>query len=108
VKEYNENMGGVDKADMLCAVHRLDRRSKKWWHRIFLGIIDHTLINAYVAYCKIESSKITTLEFRRLVTQPLIILVQPPKVGRPALSVTPPVSKKHRSSEFSVPKPVRL
>ena len=28
VKEYNENMGGVDKADMLCAVHGLDRKSK--------------------------------------------------------------------------------
>ena len=69
VKEYNENMGGVDKADMLCAVHGLDRKSKKWWHRIFFGIIDRTLINAYVAYCKIESSKITTLEFRRLVAQ---------------------------------------
>ena len=68
VKEYNENMG-VDKADMLCAVHGLDRKSKKWWHRIFFGIIDRTLINAYVAYCKIESSKITTLEFRRLVAQ---------------------------------------
>ena len=30
VKEYNENMGGVDKADMLCTVHGLDRKSKKW------------------------------------------------------------------------------
>ena len=108
VKEYNENMGGVDKADMLCAVHGLDRKSKKWWHRIFFGIIDRTLINAYVAYCKIESSKITTLEFRRLVAQTLITLAQPPKVGRPALSVTPPVSKKRRSSEFSVPKSIRL
>ena len=101
-------MGGVDKADMLCAVHGLDRKSKKWWHRIFFGIIDRTLINAYVAYCKTESSKITTLEFRRLVAQTLITLPQPPKVRHPALSVTPPVSKKRHSSEFSVPKSIGL
>ena len=62
---------------MLCAV------------QIFFGIIDRTLINTYVAYCKIES---TTLEFRRLVAQTLITLAQPPKVGRPALSVTPPAA----------------
>lgn len=29
VKEYNENMGGVAKADMLRAVHSLDSKSKK-------------------------------------------------------------------------------
>lgn len=93
VKEYNEYMAGVDKADMLCVVHGLNRESK-WWHRIFFGIIDCTLINAYVAYCKMEDSKRTTLDFRTHVTQTLINLSQPPKVGHPALSVTPPVSKK--------------
>ena len=35
VRDYNENMGGVDKADMLCAVQGLNRKSKKWWHRLF-------------------------------------------------------------------------
>lgn len=29
VKEYNENMGGVDKADMLCVVYGLNRKSNK-------------------------------------------------------------------------------
>ena len=76
---------------------------KSGW--IFFRVIDRALINAYVAYCKIES---TTLEFRRLVAQTLITLDQPPKVGRPALSVTPPVSKKRHSSGFSVPKSIGL
>ena len=30
VKNYNEDMGGVDKADMLCSIHGLGRKSKKW------------------------------------------------------------------------------
>ena len=32
VRDYNQNMEGVDKADMLCAVQGLNRKSKKWWH----------------------------------------------------------------------------
>ncbi|KAF8789066.1 Chimeric ERCC6-PGBD3 protein like [Argiope bruennichi] len=35
VKEYNEQMGGVDKADMLRSLYDRDRKSKKWWHRLF-------------------------------------------------------------------------
>ena len=89
-------MGGVDKADLFCVVHGLNRNSKKWWHRIFFGIIDRTLVNAYIAYCKLEGGKVTTLDFRRHVTKTQITLSQSPKVGRPSLSVTPPTSKKRR------------
>ena len=35
IVDYNKFMGGVDKADMLCAVQGLSRKSKKWWHRVF-------------------------------------------------------------------------
>ena len=82
-------MRGVDKADLFCVVHGLNRNSKKWWHRIFFGIIDRTLVNAYIAYCKLEGGKVTTLDFRRHVTKTQITLSQSPKVGRPSLSVTP-------------------
>ena len=27
-------MGRVDKADMLCSVYGIGRKSKKWWHGI--------------------------------------------------------------------------
>ncbi|GBL82154.1 hypothetical protein AVEN_252351-1 [Araneus ventricosus] len=36
VKDYNGHMGGIDKADMLLAIYDRDRKSKKWWHRLFL------------------------------------------------------------------------
>ena len=36
-------MGGVDKAGMLCALHGIGRKSRKWWHRIFFGLIDRTI-----------------------------------------------------------------
>ena len=52
VRDYNQNMGGVNKADMLCAVQGLNRKSKKWWHRLFFGILDRTIINAQIVYSK--------------------------------------------------------
>jgi len=35
VYDYNQYMGFVDKADQLRTTYTLDRKSKKWWHRIF-------------------------------------------------------------------------
>ncbi|GFN81184.1 PiggyBac transposable element-derived protein 4 [Plakobranchus ocellatus] len=48
VRDYNMHIGGVDMADMLCSSYGLSRKSKKWWHCLFFGLIDRTLINAYI------------------------------------------------------------
>lgn len=50
VKDYNALMGCVDKADQLKEVYAIDRRSKKWWSRIFFHFLDTTIVNAYVIY----------------------------------------------------------
>lgn len=33
--DYNKNMNFVDKFDQNLNVYKIDRKSKKWWHRIF-------------------------------------------------------------------------
>ena len=35
VKEYNMCMGGVDLAELCCAVNGRSPKSLKWWHHIF-------------------------------------------------------------------------
>ena len=62
-------MGGVDKADMLCSVQGLSRKSKKWWHRIFFGIVDRTIVNAQIAFSKIEGKSVSVLDYRRAVAK---------------------------------------
>ena len=71
-------MGGVDKADMLCSLHGIPRKSKKWWHRIFVGLVDRSLCNAYVVYNKLEMESCNLRLFRRSVAQSLITLGKPP------------------------------
>lgn len=66
IKDYNKYMGGVDRADRLRALYNVDRKSKKWWLRIFWGLLDITFVNAYVIYCEMFGET-DVLEFRRSV-----------------------------------------
>ena len=50
VADYNKNMGGVDKADMLRTLYAVNRKSVKWWHRIFWGLLDIAFVNSYMVY----------------------------------------------------------
>ena len=44
-------MGGVDKADMLCVLYGIGRKSRKWWHRIFFGLINRTITITNPSQC---------------------------------------------------------
>lgn len=72
VNDYNKYMGGVDKADQLRALYNINRKSKKWWHRLFWGVIDIIFVNSFVINNKLSESKLTVLQFRRAVAQGLI------------------------------------
>ncbi|XP_060863545.1 piggyBac transposable element-derived protein 3-like [Metopolophium dirhodum] len=68
VSDYNSYMGGVDHADRLRALYDIDRKSRKWWHRLFFGLIDIMFVNSYVVYCTLFE-KIPVLEYRRAVVR---------------------------------------
>ncbi|XP_071486003.1 piggyBac transposable element-derived protein 3-like [Diadema antillarum] len=115
IADYNENMGDVDKADMLRTLDRVNQKSMKWWHRIFWGILDITFVNAYVVYQSMFG-KMPLIKFRRKVTMGLLTLAKPmpsaPKRGRPSSpgAAQPPPTKlvKRRKTGFSVPDDVRM
>jgi hypothetical protein len=44
VNDYNENMGFVDNADMLKALHEVKMKSRRWWHNL--------LVNSALDGCK--------------------------------------------------------
>ncbi|XP_045134450.1 piggyBac transposable element-derived protein 2-like [Portunus trituberculatus] len=71
VKDYNDNMGGVDKHDMLRQLYGTNRKSMKWWHRIFWGLLDMCIVNAYVVY-KESHGSLPLLDFRRDLAQGLL------------------------------------
>jgi hypothetical protein len=73
VKDYNENMGFVDKADMLKALYEVNRKSQKWWHRIFWYFLDVTVVNAFIIYREQRNDmKKTLIKFRLSLVTGLI------------------------------------
>ena len=109
VYDYNKSMGGVDKADFYCSIYGTSRKNVKWWHRIFFGLLDRALTNAYIVHGKVTGEKCTSLNFRRNVSMALITLCKPPKIGRPINTSASLVSaNKRRKSNFSIKDCVRL
>lgn len=75
VKDYNQHMGYVDKSDMYKSCYEIDRKSKKWWHRIFWHFIDLTVVNAFIMFQEKSNTDGKTLslkEFRLSLVNGLI------------------------------------
>ena len=69
VKEYNMYMGEVNLTDFCCAVSGHSRKSPKWWHHIFFGLLDRTLATSFVVLKKLTHENMTTLPRLRKVFQ---------------------------------------
>lgn len=66
IKEYRRCMGCVDRADMLKSCYEIDRKSKKWWHRLFWHFVDVTVVNSYILYRSSPNAEKLTMKFFRL------------------------------------------
>jgi len=50
VASYNKGMGGVDLADMLMELYKVNPRSRKWYMRIFYWCLGTSMTNAWLLY----------------------------------------------------------
>ncbi|KAG5898120.1 hypothetical protein JTB14_006332 [Gonioctena quinquepunctata] len=110
-------MGGVDQADRLRQAYYINRRSKKWWHRLFFGIVDIAFVNTL--YKKLNPEEhLTLLDFRRGVALGLMSQTNNPVTNKKrgsASSANPRnspqnslVCAKRRKYNYSVSDDVRL
>lgn len=66
-------MGFVDKADMVKFIYEIDRKSRKWWHRIFFDFIGVIVVNSYILLTqRSEGSTITLKDFRLALPEGLV------------------------------------
>lgn len=110
MKDYNDFMGGVDHHDQLRATYGMDRRSKKWWHRLFWGMLEMVFVNSYVIYQDLNGN-IPLLEYRRLLVQGLQAKKELPTPTRGLFlkkTVKKPVNKKRRGKYWSVSSETRF
>ena len=45
---YNKKMGGVDLADMLISLYRIQVKTKRWYIKIFWHLVDICKVNAWL------------------------------------------------------------
>ncbi|XP_037783504.1 uncharacterized protein LOC119579664 [Penaeus monodon] len=91
-------MGGVDKHDMLRQLYGTNRKSMKWWHRIFFGLLDMSIVNAYDVYKETHPS-LSVFSFRTELARGLLTYTKDRKArGTP----------KRRKTEYSIPTSVRF
>jgi hypothetical protein len=50
INTYNKNKGGVDKMNMLCSLHPIPFKSKKWYMPIAWRVFDLMLINSWILW----------------------------------------------------------
>jgi len=81
VSDYNQFMGGVDLADQHLSYYSLtQRRTIKWWKKVFWRLLDISIINSWVIFrtnspdSKIKSQREFRLELVRQLVQPLLDL----------------------------------
>jgi hypothetical protein len=48
IKEYNDYMNGVDRADQIRTTYSTYRTSRKWWHYLFWFLFDLAVSNSFV------------------------------------------------------------
>lgn len=92
VKDYNKHMGYVDKSDMLKSCYELDRKSRKWWHRIFWHFLDLSVVNAFILFkAQITGAGMSLKEFKVAVVSGLVGAF--PKISQARLKPTESSSK---------------
>lgn len=99
LQDYNSHMNCVDKFDQNKKTYQIDRKSQKWWHRIFFFFFDATIVNSRILYNEITKENMSMKEFRRQISRELVAKTLVEK--RRSLSdspITPKNLKKRKSS----------
>jgi hypothetical protein len=78
---YNNNMNNVDVFDQLKAAYGINRKARKWWHRLFFHFLDMAIVNAFILFKELAKEKISMKDFRRRIVDGLLApnQLQPPK-----------------------------
>lgn len=63
VKEYNNNMGGVDRLDQMTAYYSSPRKTIRWYKKVLFHLLDMAVWNSYFLYRKYQIVFSTVQEF---------------------------------------------
>lgn len=71
---YNNFMAGVDKSDQYSTCYEIDRKSKKWWKRVFYRLLLIAVSNAWILYKSFRTKPLPLIDFLMPLSEELIEL----------------------------------
>ena len=57
IKNYTQNMNGVDRADQLRATYSIARKASKWWKYVFWFLVDVVICSSFILMKESENHK---------------------------------------------------
>lgn len=72
IRDYDRNMGGVDKYDQMLRSYYNERKNKKWTNKFAIYLLNMMVHNSYIIYQKFNTntnSTMTHLDFRKNVVK---------------------------------------
>ncbi|GFT13178.1 probable ATP-dependent RNA helicase DHX34 [Nephila pilipes] len=99
VKDYYKNMGFVAYFNQMKCLYQIDRKSMKWWHRIFFHFLDVAVVNSYIIYQMLPVSQLelkTLKVFRIDIIRSLMMMGRLEVIPKRKFSDPPILIKKHK------------
>lgn len=72
IREYNMNMGAVDRCDMLYSSTETVRKSIKCYKKIFFHLLDMSILNAHAIYMLKTGNTLPLIDFQLQLVKELI------------------------------------
>lgn len=72
IKFYNEHMGGVDLADQMTSLYDINRKSQKWWRKVYYKLLMMAVYNSYIVFKEATGKKITFIQYLVPLAESLI------------------------------------
>lgn len=70
---YNRFMAGVDKCDQYSTYYEIDRKSNKWWKRVFYRLLLMTVSNSWILYKACQGKKTPLIDYLIPLAEELIV-----------------------------------
>lgn len=111
INTYNRNMNGCDKLDQKVSYYGVfERKTVKWWKKLFYWMLEVTQANAYILFCLSGAAgrkKISLKDYKKMLmtqlTQHVVAMAQEKKLAgrQPEVSCLEKVNGRRHIVDFS-------
>ena len=63
---YNKYKTGVDRSDQMLSYYSFERKTIKWWKKLFFHLFDLAVVNAHILHNKTSNKKMSEIFYEKV------------------------------------------